>query len=109
MSSRTVSGRLDEQVSDGDVERIAREYLTDWKSLRPHLRLSRPQEVEIHESSTNYGAQKRNFLYVWKEQEGSGATYRALITAAEKINNKQLAEKLQALVVENSQLSCPTC
>ena len=101
MSDQAVSRRLDGEISDGDIEKIAREYLTDWKGLRPHLGLSRPQEVEINESSTDYGEQKRAFLYMWKEQEGSGATYRALITAAEKIKNKQLAENVEAMVVSN--------
>ena len=102
MSGRAVSGRLDGEISDEHIEKIAREYLTDWKSLRPHLGLSRPQEVDIEESSRNYGTQKRDFLYMWKEQEGSAATYRALIAAAEKIKNRQLAEKVKGMVVGSS-------
>ena len=102
MSDHAGSGRLDGEISDEHIEKIAREYLAEWKSLRPHLGLSRPQEIEIEESSKNYGAQKRAFLYMWKEQEGSGATYRALIAVAEKIKNRQLAERVKGMVVSSS-------
>ena len=93
------TGRLEEVISDEDVATIARDHLTDWESLRPYLGLSRPQQVEIRESYPgNYGKQKRECLEVWKETKGNEATYGALITAAEKAKDQQLADRVKAMI-----------
>ena len=90
---------MDEVVSDADEAKIAREYLTDWQSLRPHLGLNHQQENAIRNSyPCNYDQQKQECLSKWKEMKGDRATYRALITAAENARNQQLADKIKALV-----------
>ncbi|CAI8033351.1 hypothetical protein GBAR_LOCUS18814 [Geodia barretti] len=45
----------------------------------------------------DYGKQKRECLYVWKEMEGERATYRAFISAAEEAGNQQLAHSVRDL------------
>ena len=88
-------------VSDEDVATIARDHLTDWESLRPYLGLSRSQQVEIRNSG-DYGKQKRECLEVWKETKGNDATYSALITAAEKAKDQQLADRVKAMMAANT-------
>ena len=86
-------------VSDEDVATIARKHLTDWESLRPYLGLSRQQQVDIRKSyHGDHGQQKRECLEVWKETKGNEATYGALITAAEKAEDKQLADAVRAML-----------
>ena len=85
-------------ISDEDVATIARKHLTDWESLRPYLGLSRQQQVEIRKTYSDYGQQKRECLEVWKETKGNEATYGALITAAEKAEDKKLADSVRAVL-----------
>ena len=86
-------------VSDEDVATIARKHLTDWESLRPYLGLNRQQQVEIRKSYPgDYGQQKRECLEVWQETKGNEATYGALITAAEKAEDKKLADSVRAVL-----------
>ena len=82
-------------ISRRDLAIIARDHLRSWRELGPYLGLSRQQEVEILEShSGNYGLQKREYLEMWKEMKGDGATYRALITAANEAENRELADNI---------------
>ena len=86
-------------VSDEDVATIARKHLTNWESLRPYLGLNRQQQVVVRNSYPgDYGQQKRECLEVWKEIKGNEATYGALITAAEKAEDKQLADSVRAML-----------
>ena len=93
------TGRLEEVIGVEDVATIARDHLTNWESLRPYLGLSRQQEIEIRKSYPgDYGKQKQECLEVWKETKGNGATYGALITAAEKARDQQLADTVRRLL-----------
>lgn len=89
---------LDVEMSEKDAEKIASEYLTEWEKLRPYLGLSRAQEKEIQNSNPrNYGAQKSEFMGVWKEKKGKDATYTAFIQAAEEAGKKKLADSMRAM------------
>ena len=92
-------------ISDEDVATIARKYLTDWELLRPYLRLTRQQEVEIRKTFQHYGRQKNECLQVWKETKGNRATYRALITAAEEAEEQQLADHVKAMLAARASSS----
>ena len=88
----------DEEVSDGDLAIIARDHLTDWKSLRPFLGLSPSQEAEILQSNrTDYEKQKFKCLSMWKEMKGNEATYCALIRAAESAKAQGLADGVRSI------------
>ena len=89
---------LDSVVKENDVDVIATQHLTDWEGLRSYCNLNHAKEVEIGRTSKEYGLQKRHFLQAWKEQEGDKATYRALITAAEKARKKKLADSVRAML-----------
>ena len=89
-------------ISDEDVATIARDHLTNWELLKPYLGLSRQQEAEIRNTYHNYGMQKQECLEVWREMRGNKATYNALITAAEKAKNQQLADKVKAMIAAST-------
>ena len=94
-----VGGKLEEVICDEDLAVIARDHLVDWEDLHPFLGLTRAQKKEIINSYTrDYGKQKRECLEVWKEVKGDGATYRALISAAEKAKNKELADNVRDML-----------
>ena len=89
----------DEEISDEDIETIAREYLTDWEKLRAYLKLGYPIEGEIQKSHPgDYGGQKRKFLLTWKYEKSGGATYRTFIQAAEKAGMKKVADSVRAMI-----------
>ena len=96
------TARLEEVIGVEDVATIARDHLTDWEPLSPYLGLSRQQEAVIHNTYHHYGKQKRECLEVWKETKGNGATYGALITAAEKARDQQLADTVRSMLGTNT-------
>ena len=77
---------------------IAREYLTTWEELTPSLGLTEQDEVNIRATYKDYANQKREALYTWKHNKGDGATYGALIAAAEGISNMNLADGVRNLM-----------
>ena len=89
---------MDNVISRRALAVIARDHVRNWRELGPFLELTRQQETEILESnSTNYGLQKRECLEVWKEMKGDGATYQALITAAEEAEERELADNVKKM------------
>ena len=94
-----ISAGFDEEVSDRDLAIIARDFLNDWKVLRPFLGLSRSKEKEICQSFlSNNAKQGHECLEVWKEVKGKEATYGALIEAAENALKQNLADGVKAMV-----------
>ena len=90
---------MDGVISETDIAVIASVYLDSWEPLRPHLGLSREKETAIRNSfPISYEQQKRECLHEWEQLRGNGATYGALITAAQSANNQLLADKVKALV-----------
>ena len=79
---------------------IARKYLTKWEEVTPSLGLTHQDEVNIRETYRDYANQKREALYTWRRNKGDGATYGALIAAAEDISNQQLADGVRKLMKE---------
>ena len=96
-ATESSSGPLDSPVSDIHIAKIAKDFIRNWEELAPHLRLLPAREYEIKKDG-RYGDQKREALRMWKEQNGSKATYRALIIVAEQVSNVELAENIEALV-----------
>ena len=96
----TPSGRReDEVVSNIHLAVLARDHLTQWERLHPFLGLSRPQKKEIARSYPgDYGLQKQECLEVWKEAKGGGATYRALISAAEEAKDQEFADAIRDML-----------
>ena len=60
--------------------------------------LKQHQEQDIRESYRGYADQKREALRAWKHNKGKGATFSALIAAAEKVSNMQLADGIRDLM-----------
>ena len=91
--------KLDDVISRRCLAAIAKNHITHWEPLGPFLDLTRQQEVEIAQKySSNYRLQKRECLEVWKEVKGDGATYRALISAAEEAEDQQLADNIRNML-----------
>ena len=91
--------KLDDEINQTFLTCIARDYVTNWEPLGPYLDLSQQQETEIRQNhKDNYGLQKQECLKVWQEVKGAGATFRALISAAEKAKNQQLADRVRSLL-----------
>ena len=90
--------KLSDVISRRALAVVAKNHVRNWRELGPFLELTRQQETEILESyPTNYGLQKRECLEVWKEMKGDGATYQALITAAEEAEERDLADNIRKM------------
>ena len=89
---------LDLVITDVDIEKIAREHLTEWRTLAPHLGLSLEEETSIcRDFKDSFDEQKRHFLLRWKKKKGQRATYRALRDAAREIENVNLSEEVTSI------------
>ena len=100
---------IDDVISRKVLAVIARDYVKHWKMLGPFLDLSRQQEIAITETyPNNYHLQKRECLEVWSDMKGTGATYRAFITAAEEARDRDLAHRVKDMTKSQSPSSPPT-
>ena len=86
-------------ISDQHLALIAKDYLNDWKDLRPYLELSYNQQTAIAKSDPgDYARQRHECLEEWRKTKGTGATYHALILAAEKAKQQLLADRVRNLI-----------
>ena len=101
VSHLNIVGNVDlkKAIPHEHLAKIARE-LIKWEELTPSLGLTQQEEVNIRETYRDYADQKREALYTWKRNKGNGATYGALIDAAEDISNAQLAAGVRELMKE---------
>lgn len=88
---------LDSLVSDQDIAKIA-SCLIKWEKLSPILGLTFQQETMIRETYRDYDIQKQQILHKWKQIKGNKATYNALITAASRVSDMELADNIKAMV-----------
>ena len=88
--------KLEQEISEEDTITIAR-CINDWEALAIYLGFSATEKNQIRDSPPvqNKG---RECLQKWKVEKGRAATYQALITAAEKANDQQLADSVQAIL-----------
>ena len=91
---------LKKAIPHEHLAKIARELIIKWEELTPSLGLTQQDEVNIRETFRDYANQKREALYTWKRNKGDGATYGALIAAAEGISNQQLEDGVRKLMKE---------
>ena len=104
-----VSIGMDDVISRKVLAVIARDYVKHWKTLGPFLDLSRQQEIAITETyPNNYHLQKWECLEVWSDMKGTGATYRAFITAAEEARDHDLAHRVKDMTKSQSPSPPPT-
>ena len=86
---------LDKPCSDLDLACLACE-LTEWERVAPHLGISEAEADEVRHDSKSYWHQKRDVLRKWKHKQGSGATYRKIITVFCELDKQNLSEELVA-------------
>ena len=94
-------------ITDEHIAVIA-EQVTCWKSLAPYLGLTEPDEEAIAEDHKNkYGLQKRKALRLWKERNGSRATYHQLVRVLCGTGHIALAEKVREVLLSRGGDSSP--
>ena len=100
---RLTERQYNKQVSDIHLEKLSRSGCKQWKSLPPHLKLEAIVAEDIDKSQKGEREKRHEFLLTWKDMEGSGATYKQLITALLKIKCRQDAEKLCEMLKKSAQ------
>ena len=84
-----------DQVSDEHLETISRSCCEKWKSLPAHLELETIVASDIDKKQKDEDEKRHDFFKKWKLTKGSAATYGKLISALEKINCMDDAEKVR--------------
>ena len=86
-------------ISDEDIITIASKDVSDWEALAVHLGVTDPEKRKIRNSfPSDVEMQARRCLEKWKGEKGNVATYQALITAAENVNDQLLADNVRAML-----------
>ncbi len=75
-------------VSDDHLQEIAGSHCSKWRSLPSHLSMKNPKGSSEEPEIT----QKLRFFNSWKKIEGSNATYKVLIKALIRTDQKKDAE-----------------
>ena len=94
----TTEEHYNKQVTSIHLEELSRSGCKQWKSLPPHLELNTIVAEDIDGSSEDPGMKRFKFLNKWKDMKGIDATYRQLINALLKIECRQDAAKLCAML-----------
>ena len=88
---------MDIKLTDIGVRAIA-EKIVCWKPLRPHLGLTKRDEVVIKcDNNERYEKQKEDLVYRWWRKMGDDATPRMFVAAAHDAGDKELADEVEKL------------
>lgn len=87
-----------DQISDDHLEKISRSCCEKWKSLPAHLELDTIVASDIDKKQKDEEEKRHDFFKKWKRTKGSAATYGKLISALEKIDCKDDAEKVHKIM-----------
>ena len=91
-------GKPKEMISDVDIIVIARDHMTDWEVLATFLGFTNAQKIAIGGPSIgDVQKMRRKLLQDWKTKNGSNATYKALIEAAENAQDGTLATAVKSM------------
>ena len=94
-------------ITDEHIAAIA-EQVTRWESLAPHLGLTEADEEAIAEDHKDkYDLQRRQALRLWKERNGSRATYHQLVRVLCRTGHIALAEKVREVLLSKGSDSSP--
>ena len=81
-------------------------HFTEWEMLAPYIDLTETDERDIRgEYPNNPKLQRRQCLRLWKQRNGSKATYRKLIKAFFDLRRIDVAEKLKDLAEKSKNIS----
>lgn len=81
-------------VTDDHIRFICGEVVKDWRDLGTILRLDSASMDIIEANQSNCREVAREVLQKWKKKEGKEATVGILINALEKIERRDVVEKL---------------
>lgn len=94
-------------ITDEHIAVIA-EQVTCWKTLAPYLGLNEADEEAIAEDHKNkHELQKREAFRVWRERNGSRATYHQLVQILCETHHIALAEKVKELLLSKENDKSP--
>ena len=100
LTACTETAAMDAQCSRDRIFEIA-QLPFDWRSVGSHLIGAHHVSIidcELHCEQNRW--EKMRMLSTWLQQKGSEATYRHLVEAVEKVENKSIVEKMIRLVME---------
>lgn len=97
------------EISDAHVDEISRHYCEKWRSLYPHLHLNKIIVTDMERGHSTEEARRSGFILKWKAMKGSEATYRMLVCALLKIQERQDAEGVCKLLASTGDHNYKAC
>ena len=76
---------FNKQISDHHLVEIADAHCTKWRLLPPALGLENTMRDDIDCKPVDEREKQYDFLKEWKQRKGADATYKALISALQRI------------------------
>ena len=83
-------------ITDSHIQEIPNKCCNSWKDLRPHLKLKEVDEKNLIGSTES--DKTADLLRMWRQKNGSDATYGALLVAVLKAGHRNDAESICELL-----------
>ena len=99
--------QLDEACTREHLRDIAL-FLESWRTVAPHLGLSKVQVEEVELDGTEEKEKKQKILESWRAKFAYKANYRVLVKAFLKIGRADLAEQVCHLLVQQHKEGIPS-
>ena len=92
---------VDKQITDIHIEAISRTLCGKWRSLPAHLELDSIIIEDIDHLQVEEDQKRNKFFTTWKAKKGLEATYRKLISALQKIEYNDDAQRVCELLSQS--------
>ena len=86
------------QITDLHIDEISRSFCKKWRSLPAQFKMEPIVVNDINRKPGDEDEKRRDFLLQWREEKGSRATYKVLISALLNIKCENEAEGVCKLV-----------
>ena len=83
--------------SDEHLHQIS-QLIAEWKEVAPALGLTQPDEVDITGYALSVPVQRLHMLRIWRQRNGTAATYQRLADAFRNCARQDLVDKISKLV-----------
>ena len=100
------SSQLDKACTSEYLQDIAL-FLESWRTVAPHLGLSRVQVEQVERDGTEENEKRLRFLESWKGKFAFKAKYIVLVEALLKISRADQAEQVCRLLVQQHKEGIP--
>lgn len=104
MSLELTNEECNKMVTDHHLAEISRSHCKKWRHLPPFLEMETITAEDVSRKQIDEADKRREFLFIWRDEKGFGATYDVLMRALQRIGSRLDADRVWKLSQEKSSL-----